>query len=345
LKNNLYWKKLNIGKKSYVLSLKGNYSIVIVILYIILIPIISNAQAIILGLTRDVTAPQITTSPQDIITYDAGSSNRNCRIIPGSSAVYTIQTTGGVDVYGTLYDSGGSILADNDDGGTNLNFLITWSLTAGQTYYLSIYNFDGNGLTSTLNITGGTILPVELNSFNAIINGSFITLNWQTATEVNNYGFSLERRVKNEEWKEIGFVKGNGNNNSPKEYSFTDYKVSGGKYSYRLKQLDNDGKYEYSKVVEVTLNDQPKTFELSQNYPNPFNPSTIISYQLAVNSKVSLKIYNFLGEEIETLVDEYQQEGFHSLLFTIHSSLPSGIYFCTLNCGNYLFTQKMVLMK
>ena len=107
-------------------------------------------------------------------------------------------------------------------------------------------------------------------------------LNWETATELNNYGFEVERLVLSAErqaWDKIGFVNGNGNSNSPKDYSFVDDKVSAGKYSYRLKQIDNDGQFEYSKTINVDFNGVKK-FELSQNYPNPFNPTTTIRFNL-----------------------------------------------------------------
>ena len=97
--------------------------------------------------------------------------------------------------------------------------------------------------------------------------------------------------------------------------------------------------------VNEEHNKIPASFFLSQNYPNPFNPSTTISYQLPVNSKVKLEIFNLLGQKIETLVDEFQNAGFHSELFTLNSILPSGIYFYQLNTGNFVETKKMILMK
>ena len=97
-------------------------------------------------------------------------------------------------------------------------------------------------------------LPVELTSFAVMIVKDIVELNWETATEVKNYGFDVERTlVHSTKWQKIGFVQGNGNSNSPKEYSFTDPSVTSGSYAYRLKQLDNDGKYEYSKEVEIDL--------------------------------------------------------------------------------------------
>ncbi len=196
-----------------------------------------------------------------------------------------------------------------------------------------------------------TTTPVELVSFAATTNGNEITLNWQTATEVNNYGFQVERQKSKGEssWEEIGFVEGAGNSNSPKEYSFTDNITESGTYLYRLKQIDIDGSYEYSNVVEVNVG-TPAKFELMQNYPNPFNPTTTIKYSIPKIAGVetlhvtSLRIYNVLGEEIATLVNEKQSPGNYSVQFDA-SNLPSGVYFYTLQVGNFEQTRKMILLK
>jgi hypothetical protein len=88
----------------------------------------------------------------------------------------------------------------------------------------------------------------------------------------------------------------------------------------------------------------PQEFALQQNYPNPFNPSTVIRYQLPVNSVVSLKIYNMLGQEIGVLVDEEQEAGFKSVAWSA-ANIPSGIYFYKLHAGSYSAVKKMMLVK
>jgi hypothetical protein len=199
-------------------------------------------------------------------------------------------------------------------------------------------------------------LPVELSSFSATTIGKEVKLSWNTATEINNYGFEIERSALSAErqsWEKIGFVNGNGNSNSPKDYSFVDdfggkpaYRT--GRYSYRLKQIDNDGQFEYSKTIEVDINDVKK-FELSQNYPNPFNPTTTIQFQLPTTGMVKLTLYNILGQEIKTLVNEVKDAGTHTLNFDA-SDLNSGVYVYKIESGSpegQAFTQarKMTLVK
>ncbi|RKY92343.1 MAG: hypothetical protein DRQ01_06435, partial [Ignavibacteriae bacterium] len=145
------------------------------------------------------------------------------------------------------------------------------------------------------------------------------------------------------DWISLGFVEGHGNSNSPKEYSFIDNIVTGGKYSYRLKQIDNDGKFEYSKVIEIDLG-APLEYELSQNYPNPFNPSTTIKFSIPEKGNIKLMVYNILGEEIVTLIDEVKDAGVHTINYNA-AELNSGIYFYILNVNNFVAVKKMQLVK
>ncbi|MBK7501151.1 MAG: T9SS type A sorting domain-containing protein [Ignavibacteriales bacterium] len=215
---------------------------------------------------------------------------------------------------------------------------------------LGSIDFDpvfGYGRADALNIFNGE-LPVELTSFSATTIGSKVKLIWNTATEVNNYGFEVERSVVKGEWDKIGFVNGNGNSNSPKDYSFVDdfagkptYRT--GRYSYRLKQIDNDGQFEYSKTIEVDMNGVKK-YELTQNYPNPFNPTTTISYILPQTGMVRLTLYNILGQEIRTLVNEVKEAGTHTFNFDA-SDLNSGMYIYKIESGSFTQTRKMTLVK
>ncbi len=229
-------------------------------------------------------------------------------------------------------------------------------------------HFSGLGLLGTGSNSSPTVtstpLPVELTTFTAAISNNSVELSWQTATEVNNYGFEIERSVgscvtqiasnlsNNEKWEKIAFIEGHGNSNSPKYYSYSDNSLeSSGNYSYRLKQVDIDGTFEYSDVIEANLG-LPKKFKLDQNYPNPFNPSTSISYSIPSDGRVTLAIYDILGNEVAQLENGNKSAGTYSHSFDA-SQLTSGIYFYTLSSTDlesssgqdFVQTKKMLLMK
>ncbi len=194
-------------------------------------------------------------------------------------------------------------------------------------------------------------LPVELTSFSASIKGDVVLLNWTTATEVDNYGFEIARLRSTKQnsaeasWETLGFVNGHGNSNSPKEYSFVDTStpLSASSVSYRLKQIDTDGKLEYSDIIELKTN-LLKNYVLEQNYPNPFNPTTVISYSIPIASFVSVKIFDVLGNTIATLVSKNQEVGSYKVNFNA-TELSNGIYFYKIRAGKFTSIKKMLLLK
>ena len=192
-------------------------------------------------------------------------------------------------------------------------------------------------------------LPVELLSFSSSISRNNVTLNWTTAKETNNSGFDIERTsAGSSEWKKAGNVSGSGTTNETKNYSFTE-RVNTGKYSYRLKQIDFNGNFEYfnlSNEIEVGI---PEAYRLSQNYPNPFNPATKIDYDLPYDGKVSILLYDISGREVASLVNEVKTAGYYTTTFN-GANLASGMYFYRINAagtGNnsFISTKKMVLLK
>ncbi|MDP1676040.1 MAG: T9SS type A sorting domain-containing protein [Bacteroidota bacterium] len=187
-----------------------------------------------------------------------------------------------------------------------------------------------------------TPLPVELTSFTASAINKGIELAWNTATEINNYGFDVERKSSLEEWRKIGFVGGHGTTNAPQQYSFTDANAYG-KTSYRLKQIDRDGKFEYGNVVEVTAAILSH-FSMDQNYPNPFNPTTKIDFSILADGLVSLKVYNLLGQEVATIVNQHLNAGKHIATFNA-SNLISGVYFYKIEAGSFTSIKKMMVLK
>ena len=150
-----------------------------------------------------------------------------------------------------------------------------------------------------------------------------LILTWSTATELNNYGFEIQRRVSVSEFVTVAFIKGNGTTAEKNEYSFTDKNLDAGKYSYRLKQVDLDGKFEYSNTIEVEVS-PVLVYSLEQNFSNPFNPTTTIGYVLQEKSNAKLTVLNAIGEEIVVLVNEEQDKGYHKVEFD-GSELTSGV--------------------
>lgn len=226
---------------------------------------------------------------------------------------------------------------------TQVSLNITIGNVPSGAYDVTITNPDGQSVTSLGLLEIDNPLPVELSSFNASVIGKNVKLNWITLTEVNNYGFEIERSTIKGKWNKIGFVNGNGNSNSPKEYSFIDDKVVSGKYSYRLKQMDNDGHFEYSGIIEVDY-DAITKYDLKQNYPNPFNPTTTIQFQLPQTGLVKLTLYNILGQEIKTLLNETKEAGTHTVQFDA-SELNSGVYIYRIESGLFTQAKKMTLVK
>lgn len=186
-------------------------------------------------------------------------------------------------------------------------------------------------------------LPVELNSFTASVNNGEVNLTWETASEINNLGFELQRSMDNKTWNTFAFIEGKGNSSIATKYSYVDKNPPAWKTFYRLVQNDYDGAKKIFDVIEVNAA-VPESFSLQQNFPNPFNPETAIRYNIPQDSYVSLKILNNLGEEVTTIVDEYQSEGGYEIQFR-GNNLPSGLYIALLQAGSQISSIKMILLK
>ena len=195
-------------------------------------------------------------------------------------------------------------------------------------------------------------MPIELIYFNYQLTGLAVLLSWGTATEVNNYGFNVER-YSDSLWQTVTFVMGSGTSNSPKYYSFNDTTVASGKtYLYRLKQIDNDGSYKYFDTLVVSIisgikkntNIPPLNFSVSQNFPNPFNPVTNIKLELPQSAEIIFRVYNIAGQLV--FEDRYANvlPGSYTISFD-GSRLSSGVYYYSVTAGRYFQTKSMVLLK
>jgi len=275
---------------------------------------------------------------KDGVTYTSRLNYAHSNVISGVND--DVWPTSGVDV----------LILDFDPGGPGSAYI---ELNGAD----GIPNYSTDAHTVTFVNQSVSPLPVELSTFSVnSVEGANAELNWETATEVNNHGFSIERSILSEGfekgtesavWEEVAFVEGHGNSNSPKLYSYTDANLVGGsKFMYRLKQIDIDGTFEYSDVIEIEV--VPNNYELLQNYPNPFNPSTLIRFSLPEDTQLAINIYNILGEKVATVLNEELKAGFHQVNFNTNSagySLASGIYIYTLESKNFSQVKKMILMK
>lgn len=233
------------------------------------------------------------------------------------------------------------------------------SIAVGNSSFVSLYDLDNDGdLDAFIGKGGGDILtyangtstlPVSMVSFTAELNENRVVLNWNTATEINNYGFDIERAEnnisgKNRDWEKLGFVNGSGNSNSPKSYSFIDNTfLMYNDYSYRLKQIDVNGNFKYWDIVNITLG-TPEQFAVGPNYPNPFNSSTVINYQLPKEGLVTVKIYDIIGRKIETLLQKKETAGRHIVNFDA-SDYSSGVYLYTVSFNGFMAVGKMLYLQ
>ncbi len=240
-----------------------------------------------------------------------------------------------------------------DTVGANVTGYNDLGRTPNTTYTYRVQAYNSQGVSAYSNIiTATTIIPVELTSFAANVTDKAISITWSTATELNNSGFELERKI-DDQWQKITFIEGKGTTTEKSDYSYLDnFKYEGfeGTIQYRLKQIDFDGTYTYSKTITVEVDFTPKEYALYQNYPNPFNPNTTIKFALPFDSNVRITVFNLLGEQVEVLFDQVKEVGYHNVVWNA-SSLASGVYIYTIEAKsldglkNFNSVKKMTLIK
>ena len=229
----------------------------------------------------------------------------------------------------------------------NANIEVTFKPYEIRNYFDDLHlqwNQARERITQVVPLSGiaDTWLPVELTTFTASVTGQTVTLNWTTETEINNHGFEIERNASNKEWITRGFIKGLGTTTESNNYIFKE-QVEPGNYEYRLKQIDFNGEFKYLEIVAVNA-DNPTEYSLEQNYPNPFNPTTTIKFSIPRKGFLTIKLYNLVGEEITTLINEEKAAGNYKIEFDA-TLLPSGVYFYQLRAGDFVGTKKMLLLK
>lgn len=212
--------------------------------------------------------------------------------------------------------------------------------------FIAVVDINGVNVTPDLIFTDpdNTLLPVELAGFTSIVNANDVELNWSTSSETNNSGFYIERKDKDNEWANLGFVNGGGTTNERMNYKYRDNDLLTGEYDYRLKQVDYNGNIQYHGLENKVIIGVPSTYKLSQNYPNPFNPTTKISFDIANSGNVSLKLFDLSGKEVATILNDHKDAGYYTIDFN-GSNLSSGVYFYSLKVNGFFSTRKMTLIK
>ena len=269
---------------------------------------------------------------------------------PIYSSVYFTDELNGWTV-GEDINSNNGIIYHSTDGGEN--WLQENTPTFDALFGVFFANNNSGWTVGHLGTVAATenSTPVELTSFTVGVNDNNVLLSWQTSTETNNAGFEIQRKiagplpgVEQNEWVNIGFVEGHGTTTNENNYSFTDKNLEPGNYSYKLVQKDFDGTHTESKIVNVKVVSNPVEYVLSQNYPNPFNPTTKIKYTIPKAGEVTLKVYNAIGQEVASIVNNFKEAGTYSVDFNA-ASFVSGVYLYKLTAGNYSQVRKMILLK
>jgi Secretion system C-terminal sorting domain len=313
---------------------------------------ISNANTLTATWVAGDFGPEVTASGQINQTLNTASSFGCIKLagkLPPGGVGTGAQITTTPARLGRIRLTNSVPFVDGSHAGLHFNFTPSPYNTVVQAYIEGVgTNITANG--TFLYSLSDPALPVELYSFASTAQGRTIVLNWSTKTEKNNNKFDIERSlVSTKAWSTIGSVRASGFSNSTKQYSYSDTKLPSGKYQYRLKMVDNDGSFSYSTVeaAEIAI---PRDFAVSQNYPNPFNPTTKIDYQVPVDAKVIMEIYNITGQKVFELVNQEQSAGYYTVDFGA-TKLSSGVYIYRLAAidkvtgNNFSSIKKMMLLK
>ncbi len=290
---------------------------------------------------------------QVILDWEAGNDAET----PSAGLHYNLRigrTPGGIDVVSpTSLADGHNRVPQPGNVRQNTSWRIS-GLGNGQ-YYWNVQSLDASFAGSpfaaeqSFVITDSQI-PVELTTFDAVLESGKTVLSWETASEINNAGFEVQRATDNGSFQQIGFVEGKGTTTDPQLYRFDDPSLPFGaeQLYYRLKQIDFDGACDYSPVVSIEMT-SPEALALLPNYPNPFNPTTEINFHLAAQGNVHIAVYDMMGRQVDTLVDQNMTAGSYTASWNgrdaAGNQVASGVYLYRIVAGNFVAAKVMTLLK
>lgn len=311
------------------------------------------------------------TTGKNSLALDA-SGNAYVLYYSGSTMYYGVMSTswnggplvtgsqGGIAVNGStiaiVYNDGTDHIAYNENTGSG--FGVPQTVDAGRypslalDYARHVFYDNSDGSDREIYLAADAApLPITLASFVATPSGESVCLVWRTVSELNNYGFFVQRLgTDGVTYADLpgSFVAGRGTTADGQTYTFVDPAPQGDGW-YRLRQVDLDGSVHFSEPVRVMSTTDveiggPVTFALSQNYPNPFNPATQIAFQIAQAGPVRLVVFDQLGREVATLVNGEMTAGRHAVSFQA-AGHASGVYFARLSAGSQTSMIRMMLMK
>lgn len=207
--------------------------------------------------------------------------------------------------------------------------------------------YQNNVLFSVVEMETVVTLPVELTAFDATVDGQATVLQWATASETNNAGFEVQHRTPDaapDAWTTAGFVEGNGSTTEATEYTHRLDELTPGTHTFRLKQVDLDGSFEYSESVEVDVH-MSAPFELAAPYPNPFRQQATFSLRVAESQRVGIVAYNQLGQHVATLHDGELTPNTKHTFALAGQRLASGMYFIQVQGETFRATERAILVR
>ncbi|QQS37615.1 MAG: agmatine deiminase family protein [Ignavibacteriales bacterium] len=293
-----------------------------------------------------ISHPKILTTQNSVNGYEVKAIIKTRTGVSTATLFWSVDTLAGFN----------SVPMTNTIGDTFTADIPFQNLSTKVFYYISATSNSGRVISKPMTSPSGayrfivdSVVPVELISLNATVEMKQVILKWSTSTETNNYGFEIQRSSADQpEWKQIGFVEGNGTSVQPHSYTFTDKNLVRGKYSYRLKQIDTDGSFEFSDVVTADVT-TVGNYSIEQNYPNPFNPETTIRFTVPADGIVMIKVFDIFGQEIKTLINDQRSAGEYYCTWNgtdeNGNSVASGCYVYRIEAGDFSHSLKMLLMK